>query len=994
VDVSGLFPGEAQPWAVFRRATHRRGVVCYAFWLPAARVRAVCGITAANTSSWVMNGLRPGGFGEAFFCENVREADALQRAEQLADVPRDLAPGTREDLYVSLPAAVFLLQRRSTGLSKLFAKTFPRETPGDRLLIDYLRSWLDARTATAAGLRGVETVSEENIATPAGSPRGIEGGDRARAMPTVYRPIGRVPVTTLRAVVRGFTVAPTAPPSFRAFGAAAPLQTPPLTVLAQVAAPPPPPIAMQDAVRRVLLPDFGAAAAGGGVLADPGGAAGAAVVAPPTFIRPDDRAALARSGNPVVAAVAEARLESQQLCNDPYTDMPKRTACGEHAEMEVSIVCWSVAEMTDRLERNGHTVWKERGNKTGGEYVVAFGAADKDRDALKCFDRLITVRLSVVPSRVVTAAVVAARDPEMHIVLRGPQLILPHLRAVLALPLAIDLPAEMDCVYTRNEIAQRPQLYSSRLRELDKKQSMFGWQPLGGSPCIRLRLPFLNALLQREAIECSKCGRAVPCRTFEVAQSANKFKGEILQGTCSNCGVVTLMDVEMNTESMLQRRASAVAALVSGDNFAVPRTFLKLTGLPSTLARFGRSRENVCVRIHDEVLALGQDEMRLQMEFARDTYAVALAREVLKSGRDMDQVAACAAFLLEQRRLAAQERPGSRFQKLYQDTLDKFAGLYQVGADGLVRFNDGADLSELRARVFGGARMAVAVPADEAEDVVAGVHLKPVSAAGDGQWSRQPRKKVGKAPHCIVSILNLRTGSALLSLVLSKEKLLEAAKTNRPFVYYFCGVLFQTEYRDNECAGLEIALQILVRFVGAGAIRGFVYDCLTARDNLLEKYLPDVPRFNDSWHVMNQCRAQMDKIEESKGQSSLHGLKATFEPFLLELMKDTTMSVDAKVLKVRQWMFPGPPREMREEERKALQKLLDSVCALLQRVKPGFATSLVEAFNSTYSRNWEKGQAYCFKSFEVRMVLALLRWNRVPNWPKRLWDAAMPSLIK
>lgn len=994
MDLAALFPSEVQPWVVFRSDTHHRGVVRASFWLPAARVRAVCGaLTVGSSYAWVMTGLQPRGYGEAFFCENMREADAVRRGEQLASAPGELSDAVRQEVYVSLAAAVFLFQRRSLGLAKLFAKTFPRETLGDRLLIQYLRAWLDGRTAGPPLRAGgaVETVSEENIATPAGSPRGVGGGaDRTPAMPTVYRPIPRLPVQTVRTVVRGFTVAPTAPPSFQAVGTATPLQTPPLTVLtSQLAAPPPPPIAMQDAVRRVLLPDFGAAAAGG-VLAGPGSAVGAPVGEPPRVPHP---AAIAHGGNPVAAAVAEAQAESQRICEDPYTDMLKVSACGEFTVMEILVVCWSVAEMRERLERSGHAVWKEQGKKTGGEYLIAFGAVGKDRDTLKCFDRLVTVRLSVVPSRIATAAVVAARDPQMQLVLRGPQLVLPHLRSVLALPLAIELPAELDCIYTRNEIAKLPQLFSSRLRQLDKKQSMFGWQSFGG-PCIRLRLPFLNSLLQKEAIECSKCGRAVPCKTFEVTPSTNKFKGEVLQGTCVNCGVVTLMDTEMNTESLLQRRASVVAALVSGDNFAVPRTFLKLTGLPSTLARFGRSRENVCVRIHDEVLALGQEEMRLQMEFARNAYAVACAREALKSGREVDEVAACAAFLLEQRRLAAQERPGTRFHHLYQETVEKFASLYQIGADGLLRFRDGADLSELKARLFGGARMAVAVPGDDAEDIEAGLHLKPVSAAGDGQWSRQPRKKVGKAPHCIVSILNLRTGSVLLSLVLSKEKLLEAAKANRPFVYEFCGMSFETSYRDNECAGLEIALQILVRFVGAGAIRGFVYDCLTARDNLMEKYLPNVPRHNDSWHVMNQCRAAMDKVEESKGQSSLHGLKATFEPFLLEVMKDTTTGVAGKVAKVRQWTFPGPPREIREEERKALQKLLDSMCTLLERVKPGFATSLVEAFNSTYSRNWEKGQAYCFESFEVRMVLALLRWNRVPNWPKRLWDAAMPSLIK
>jgi hypothetical protein len=117
------------------------------------------------------------------------------------------------------------------------------------------------------------------------------------------------------------------------------------------------------------------------------------------------------------------------------------------------------------------------------------------------------------------------------------------------------------------------------------------------------------------------------------------------------------------------------------------------------------------------------------------------------------------------------------------------------------------------------------------DDIGARVHLKSVSAAGDGQWSRKPRKRVGKAPHCVVTILNLRTGSVLVSLVMSKEKLQEATRKNVPFVYHFCGESFPTTYLDSECAGRDIALQILKRYVGESAIRGFVYDCLTARDN-------------------------------------------------------------------------------------------------------------------------------------------------------------------
>jgi hypothetical protein len=140
-------------------------------------------------------------------------------------------------------------------------------------------------------------------------------------------------------------------------------------------------------------------------------------------------------------------------------------------------------------------------------------------------------------------------------------------------------------------------------------------------------------------------------------------------------------------------------------------------------------------------------------------------------------------------------------------------------------------------------------------------------------------------------------------------------------------------------------------------------------------------------------RAAIDKLEESKGQHSLNGLKAMFEPFLVELLKDKTTSVPTRWRGCGRGLSRAAAKYGREE-REGLQKLLDNVCTLLLRLKPGFATSLVESFNSTYSRNWEKGQAYCLKSFEVRMVMAVLRWNRVPNWPKKVWDAAMPILLK
>ncbi len=81
------------------------------------------------------------------------------------------------------------------------------------------------------------------------------------------------------------------------------------------------------------------------------------------------------------------------MCRDPYTDMPLLTECGGYAVWDVfTVLCWSVDEMRNRLERSGHVVWKDKEKKTGGEYVIAAGAAGKDSDALKCFGRLVTVR--------------------------------------------------------------------------------------------------------------------------------------------------------------------------------------------------------------------------------------------------------------------------------------------------------------------------------------------------------------------------------------------------------------------------------------------------------------------------------------------------------------------------------------------------------------------------------------------------------------------------
>jgi hypothetical protein len=110
-------------------------------------------------------------------------------------------------------------------------------------------------------------------------------------------------------------------------------------------------------------------------------------------------------------------------------------------------------------------------------------------------------------------------------------------------------------------------------------------------------------------------------------------------------------------------------------------------------------------------------------------------------------------------------------------------------------------------------------------------------------------------------------------------------------------------------------------------------DCAGQLDGKIPPGRPGLQRQLARDESMSRCDGQSGGVKGAV-------VKATFEPFLLEVMKDTTTSVADKVAKVRGWTFPGPPREMREEERTALQKLLDSVCTLLERVKPGFATSL------------------------------------------------------
>ena len=77
---------------------------------------------------------------------------------------------------------------------------------------------------------------------------------------------------------------------------------------------------------------------------------------------------------------------------------------------------------------------------------------------------------------------------------------------------------------------------------------------------------------------------------------------------------------------------------------------------------------------------------------------------------------------------------------------------------------------------------------------------------------------------------------------------------------------------------------------------------------------------------------------------------------------------------------------------KALSELLEDIATNFEKTKPGFATSIVEAFWSTHDSFWAKGHAYKFEIIEMRMTLQMLHWNRVLNWPTIVYEKVLPFL--
>jgi hypothetical protein len=204
---------------------------------------------------------------------------------------------------------------------------------------------------------------------------------------------------------------------------------------------------------------------------------------------------------------------------------------------------------------------------------------------------------------------------------------------------------------------------------------------------------------QFDLAKCPKCGSPVPRSTYAFRSTSDHFHSMVMEGSCDACGTVHLLKDFLEVEFLLQRRVTAMAARLSCPDFASAKFFLKLTGLPSTLARFGRDRENVAVRIHDRALPFVHNEMRCQMEFALEAHEIAVARQSLKrptmpsSYEDPDRV--CAGFLERPIRRLDLEPLGSPFRQTYTEELSRFAGLFDGGRGSPVVLRAGADLSAL-----------------------------------------------------------------------------------------------------------------------------------------------------------------------------------------------------------------------------------------------------------------------------------------------------------
>ena len=854
--------------------------------------------------------------------------------------------------FMTLEAAVFVIVRRGAMGPLLRAvakakgnKAFPKETTADKMLVSLWRAKLDVlsvpdvpgiefSTPTVAFTRGVAASAPAPVRSRVADAVG-EVGDPASAPPVM-----------LRQVVEQ---RPEVPPAEEATTPIAVRRRPrskagdELLILADAAALTPKRVALDEAALPVsgsgscdsLSESSSFAVRPPSVDDAPDSPAAAPVLVPPPL------AEVARSG-PAVEALVSAIKSAQDAqiasVRDPYEDVPKALSASSLVAFHIQHYP-GIDTLKLRCTRAGHSVEPAPGGHgTRGPWRILLHAEGKNADTLRAFDRLSVVEMGIEYTKIESRA---------SITLRGPIDSAPTVAQLLTTPLSLALPDELDNANARAQISQKAHLYPFALRHDPKTSRVQAMTPLA-EDSIFLSVSLLGTLMREQLPQCG-CGKRLR-RDSIVCKFTEPFRELIIVGTCHRvgCGLKSVLFADrMRSEQRANHRRRGFVTLITQ---ATPRPAMLLHHLLG-----GGSASPPRLN--------GPNGTRLYFSDACFEPAVKFME-----GHFHEQMEFLAKFLCADVDVPVE----------VQISEDDEAGEAAAAPEGAV-----------------------------------GPQMRSAKICGDGQHSRQTRKVLKNAPFTYVTFCSLSTGAVLLVVLLERKKLekadlerREAARRLFPadkkereahvsampgYGYQFRGKVYRTHYRQAESAGLEIGLKILADYLGGDARINVAYDKLAAAPNLVTSIFISGKKLDDPWHVHKGFLPEMDALARSYPE--LSGLKECLEHPLRTLFKDKSTSSKQRAESILGWKF-SDARELGAKATAALNELLKKIAKNFESVKPGFETSLVESFFSTHSAYWAKGMRYSLPTMYVHVACQVLQWNRVGDWPLKLWEVCKSALFK
>lgn len=644
---------------------------------------------------------------------------------------------------------------------------------------------------------------------------------------------------------------------------------------------------------------------------------------------------------PIVSGKARDVMESEckvqlEAILDPYaTSVPKTSDFGEVQDtVRFSLPIYpGIDAIKRRLLPHGHilepfTTGQEHLRATLGPWRVLLHAKDKGLDTLRAYGRLTTLNLSMQFTKIGAPA---------EATLFGPRLIIANVALVIATPVRMVLPEELE--NQRDRIEEQPHLYPFALRHDPCTARVKALAPLCDAS-VTVTVSFLEQLLNCRP-RCDRCKRLLAQSVHVTCDFVEPFRELRISAPCSYCQkVVPLLPQALREEQQLRLRLHGFGTMIS---HTTPRPAVILHHLlgggsaqPARLNGPNGKRSSFEEKCFPSIQRFMEDHYHEQMSFIRDVGNVASVEASVLASEDDDE--------------------------------DDAAATAEIKLCG-----DGQHSRQTRAVLKNAPFTCVAFCSLVTGAVVLMLVLqrKDLEAADDAR-QEAARQKFPDAS--------------------DKAKREAYVKTLKGFEFAFRGVVFETHYRQAESAGVELGLKILAHYFGSDARMLVAYDKLSAASNLVTKCFPKHgEKLDDPWHVHKAWLPEMDSL--AKAHSDLAGLKQHLENPLRNIFKNKKTSTEERSALIKAWKF-SDKRSLSLEAAAALKDLLERIAKNFETVKPGFETSLVESFFASHSSHWEKGSRYSYASFFVRTACQVLQWNRVKDWPTVLWEFCAGVLFK